>query len=67
MAPLRLVPLVTEERTPAGRVWLALVLKAHEAVREGAFLRAADLSRLADALEREFPSEVQAERALWDG
>ena len=45
---------------------MRLALKVREAVREGAFNRAAELARLADALEAEFPREIKEERGRWE-
>jgi hypothetical protein len=53
------------ERTAAGRVWLEIVNRHHAAAREQNEPRRAQLMELSNAIEREFPVEIAAERRLW--
>lgn len=57
----------TDNRTPAGRVWLDLVLRFRHAATAQDNLRVRRLEKIIDGLESEYPGEIAAEKALWDG
>lgn len=61
------MPAETTERTPAGRVFLELAVRLHNAARAQDQPRMDALMTLLNGLEAEFPAETAAEKELHRG